>query len=92
MNDFADAVNSGNLDDIHDCLHPDANDYGTANADYWDTYFGSDTGSGTFSASVNGTTATANWDGYTYTFLLKMEDTDYFSIYDIRRNGTVIFN
>jgi hypothetical protein len=93
MDQFADAVNSGSLDGIHDCLHPDANDYNTTDAAFWETYFGPETGDGNdFSASISGTMATAYWDGFTYTFFLKMEDTDYFSIYEVRKGGSIIFN
>ncbi len=92
MDQFADAVNSGDFDAINDCLHPSADDSSTSNAVFWETYFGPETGSGDFSADVSGTMGTAYWDGFTYTFLLKEEDTDYFSIYEVRKNGEVFFN
>ncbi len=89
MDQFAAAVNSGNLDGIHDCL---SSTVSTApNAEFWDTYFNKNLDSGIFVATVNGTTATAEWGGYVYTFYLEEDGKDFYAIYQVDRNGETIF-
>ena len=89
MDQFAAAVNSGNLDGIHDCL---SSTVSTApNAEFWETYFNKNLDSGIFVATVNGTTATAEWGGYVYTFYLEEDGKDFYAIYQVDRNGETIF-
>lgn len=90
MDAFAAAVNAQKLGDIHDCLISDAPS--TFNADFWETYFGSGTGNGTFSATFSDDMiATASWGGYKYTFVFEEDDTDYYAISSIHQDQKEIF-
>ena len=78
MKAFIDDANDESWSDLKAHTHPEANDYNTANADFWETRFST-------SATVTGE------DDVTFTFYLTADSSDDNLIIRIKRGPDTIF-
>lgn len=80
MEAFMEDVNAGRFDDLKQHTHPEAENYSEANEDFWDflsTYIP------LTNLSVNGTTATFDGGGISFTATLAEDEEDNYKILDI---------
>jgi len=90
MKAFIDDANAKSWSDLKAHTHPEANDYNTANADFWETRFS--TSVPLDDLTVRGQTATVTGeDDVTFTFYLTADGSDDNLINHIERDGTTVF-
>ncbi len=89
MKEFVSDANAGNWGSLKEHTHPDADDYDTANASFWESEF--DPYGTLGNPSTIGTTSTVVATGATFVFTLEEDGKNFYKIRRIVRNGSTRF-